>query len=189
MATPGARTCPFCGSDNTKPYADGSGLCENCGRAFRGESAELHVVREGGEAVRRASVLREANRLGLLGLVGGFLGFAAIPVGFLLLAWLRGIPVEVAIAGVLNTPFGAFVCLGIALLVVFGWIAMWSGFLVWRGFPERTNFLIVSGIALIATSAALAGGITGIIGGMLALVAGLLTRRKMTAAETEPTPA
>lgn len=190
MAEAGSRYCPFCGSANTKAFADDSGLCGNCGRAFRGATpAGATAVGEALETAKQGKAVREPIRIGLLGLIGGALAWVAIPVGFLVAAALLNRPVDVVIAGVLNTPFGALVCLGIALLVVLGWIAMWSGFLVWRGFHERSNYLLISGIGLIATSAVLTGGVIGIAGGVLALIAGVVARKRTAEAESEtPSP-
>lgn len=186
MAAPAPRSCPFCGSEDTHGYEDGSGVCGNCGRAFRGSAAAgTAAVGETLEPVRRGKVAREPIRMGIAGVVGGVLAYVAIPVSFLIVAWLSRVPVDVVIAGILNTPFGAFACLGIVLLVVFGWLAMWAGFLVWQGFHERSTYLLVAGIALIVTSLALAGGILGIAGGALAVIAGTLTRWKASAAPPE----
>lgn len=189
MAEAGPRSCPFCGSDNTKAFEDGSGLCGNCGRAFRGAAGGPSVVGETVEPVRRGPVAREPIRIGLLGVAGGLLAWIAIPVGFLVIAALQRRPVDVVIAGVLNTAFGALVCLGIALLVVLGWIAMWSGWLVWRGFHERSLYLLVCGIALIATSALLTGGVLGIAGGALAAASGFVVRRRTSEPEPGTGPA
>lgn len=166
---------------DTKSFEDGSGHCLACDRSFRGDTPIGAMVQgEEVEAGPRKVVEREKLRVGMLGVIGGVLGYLAVPSVFLVGAVLGTTGVEQYTADVFNRPEGALVCGGLVFLVMFGWYATWAGFHVWRGFPERGKHLVAAG-ALLAVSGVLAGqgvpGVVGIAGGVLALVGGLLAWR------------
>src|SRR3990172_10822909 len=113
MAGSEAGTCPYCGSTETEGFADGSGACRNCGRAFRGSAPVGGALM--GEAVdegAQVKKVRERDRLGLLGGVGGPLAYLAVPAPFLLGAAGNGRGALDYVADVINTPRGALVCGG-----------------------------------------------------------------------------
>lgn len=176
MASSAARACPHCGSENASTFPDGSGLCRNCGRAFRGDAALVPIAAQE-PGVRGSSRPRERIGVGLLGVLGGVLGFLAIPFVFALGAALEGVPISTHVSEVFNRPVGAAACAGVALLVVFAWYTTWAGFHVWRGFPERKIHLLLGG-GLIVLAGALAGqglpGVVAIVGGGLAALSGAL---------------
>ena len=187
---PEPRACPFCGSADTHLYADGSGACANCGRAFRG-TAPVGRLLAGEQVARRTGARREKVRVGVLGVLGGLVGLAGVPAVFLVGAAIHGQSVATWTATVFNQPNGALACGGASLLVVFSVYAMWAGFVVWRGFAEKTVHLILAG-ALTAFASALAGqglaGIVGILAGALALVGGLLAWLGARAKEEDAGP-
>jgi len=186
MAAPEPRPCPRCGSTDTKAFPDGSGACTACGAAFRGPGAVGTALAGEEVEVRRKAVARGKNRLGLVGLIGGLLGFLAIPLVFVVGAFLTGTPASSYVSDVFNRPTGAVACAGVVLLVIFAYYVLWAGYLVWRGYAERGIHLLVAG-ALVVVASLLAGqgipGAVGIVGGVLALVAGLIVWRAHRAAE------
>lgn len=192
----GERTCPHCGSTNTEAFEDGSGHCLDCDRSFLGSGPMgMGLSGEEVEALPTKDLARPKLRIGMLGVVGGLLGYLAVPAVFLLGAALRGTGIEAYTADVFNRPEGALVCGGLVLLVIFGWYATWGGFHVWRGFPERWKHLVAAGI-LLAVSGGLAGqgipGAIGILGGGLTMLGGFLAWRSMREPEGEeesPPPA
>lgn len=176
-----AHPCPHCGSADTTTFEDGSGHCQACDGSFRGDTpVGAMIPGEEVEAGPKKIVARQKLRVGMLGVVGGVLGYLAVPSVFVVGALLSATGVEQHTADVFNQPQGALVCGGLVFLVIFGWYATWAGFHVWRGFPQRGKHLVAAG-GLLAVSAALAGqglpGIVGIVGGILALVGGLLAWR------------
>ena len=191
MAGSEAGTCPYCGSTETDAFPDGSGACRNCGRAFRG-SAPVGgaLMGEAVDAGAQVKKVRERDRLGLLGVVGGLLGYLAVPALFLIGAAVNRRGALDYVADVVNTPRGALVCGGLSFLVVAATYALWAGALVWRGFPEKAFHLLVAGV-LCTVAAAITGpgpeGAVGILGGILALLGGFLVWRKTKAAEEGPT--
>ena len=186
MAAPEPRPCPYCGSADTKAFPDGSGACGACGRAYRGAAAVGTLLAGEEVAVRKTAVARARNRLGLVGLAGGILAFLAIPLVFVIGAYVAGTPLPDYTSDVFNRPAGAVACGGVVLLTIFGYYALWAGFLVWQGHAERGIHLLVAG-ALVAVASLLAGqgipGVVGIVGGVLGLVTGLVVWRAHRAAE------
>ena len=176
---------------DTQAFPDGSGRCGNCGRAFRGSAPVGTLLR--GEEVdpAKAAVVREKERFGLFGLLGGVLAFAGVPTVFLLGAFLRRQGASEYVADVFNRPGGVLTCGGIALLVIAGWYAIWAGFHVWRGFSERARHLLFSGV-FVAAAGAIAGqglpGIVGIVGGAIALLGWLLIWRTTRGKGEEASP-
>ena len=141
--------CPHCGSSDTKRFDDSSGLCNACGRAFRGPGAVgSRMVGEDVEA-RKAAAPRERIKIGLLGLIGGILGFVGIPTVFLLGASLSGRDVSAYVSATFNRPEGVVACGGVTLLVIASWYTTWAAFHVWRGYPERTKHLVIAGALFI----------------------------------------
>jgi len=195
MSATDARPCPSCGSADTEAFADESGRCRNCGRAFRGSTPIGAMIQGEKVEVRHGIKARERVKAGMLGFAGGLLGWAGVPAVFALGAILHGRSGEDYIATVSNTPAGALVCGGVIFLAFGGVYAMWAGASVWQGFPERALHLIIAG-AIIAAAGAVAGGAlagsVGIAGGVLALVGGILAWREARArkaAETAPATA
>lgn len=189
MAAPAPAVCPFCGSADTKAFPDGSGWCVAEGRAFRGGAAVGTKLRGEEVEVRRTKkAVREKFKFGLLGVIGGILGYVGIPVTFVLGAVLRGEDLGSYVSDVFNKPAGAVTCGGVAVLIGVAWYAIWAGFVVWRGHPERWGHLVLAGI-LVTIASALAGlgveGAVGIVGGVLALVGGVLAWLRARAAEAE----
>ena len=186
MASPEPRPCPHCGSADTKMFPDGSGSCSACGLAFRGPGTTGTLLAGEQVEVRKTAVVRATIRLGLLGLVGGLLGFLAIPLVFVIGAALAGVPASQYTSDVINRPTAALTCAGTVLLTISAYYSLWAGYVVWRGYPERGIHLLVAG-TLVAVASLLAGqglpGAVGILGGVLALVAGLIVWRAHRAAE------
>jgi hypothetical protein len=181
MAAPEPLVCPHCGSSDTEVFADGSGACRSCGKAIRGPKP-VSAVRVGEEVeTRRAAKVREKERLGLLGIVGGFAGYLGIPGLFLLGAAVNGRGALDYVAVVVNQPRGAIVCGGLVVLAVTATYALWAGSLVWRGFREKAFHLLLAGV-LTTVAAVVAGpgleGAVGIVGGVLALLGGLIVWRR-----------
>lgn len=190
MAAPEARTCPHCGSTDTTAFPDGSGACRNCGNAFRGDAVVgANLLGEEVDSRRKATKVRTKDRLGLLGIVGGLLGYVGIPGLFLLGGALNGRSASDYVAAVINTPRGALACGGLSFLGVAATYALWAGALVWRGFAEKSFHLLLAGV-LSTAGAAIAGpgpqGAIGILGGVLALVAGFLAWRKTKQEAEDP---
>src|SRR6266508_1412165 len=171
MADPDGRPCPFCGSADTQIFEDGSGLCRNCGRAFRG-AGPVGTLLAGEQAARKTAVAREKVGAGRLAFVGSLLGLAGVPGIFILGAVLHGRSVSDWTADVFNQQTGALACGGASLLGIFSVYALWAGLFVWRGFPEKGTHLLVGG-ALMAVAAGIGGlgvaGAVGIAGGVLVL--------------------
>lgn len=182
MAASEARMCPNCGSAETTTFADGSGTCRSCGRAFRGwtesrdglKGLDIDVGQSGAKP-------REPERLGLLGVLGGVLGYAGIPSLFLIGSVVSRQDPSAYVANLINTPRAAVTCGGLALLIVAATYGVWAGSWVWRGYTDKSFHLIVAG-ALGTVAGTVAGpglhGIVGILGGLLVLVMGLLAFRK-----------
>jgi len=175
MAAPEPRVCPHCGSADTEAFPDASGKCRSCGKAFRGKAPIGGALM--GETVAVAARIREKDRLGLLGIVGGVMGYLGVPGLFLIGAVVNGRGPLEYVANVVNTPRGAIVCGGLSFLVVAATYALWAGSLVWRGFSEKSFHLLLAGV-LCTAAGAIAGpgpeGAVGILGGVLALVGGFL---------------
>jgi hypothetical protein len=137
-----------------------------------------------GEGVdtRKKAKARTRTRLGLLGVIGGLLGYVGIPGIVLIGGAISGRGSGDYIATVINEPEGAIACGGITLLVI-------AATYVWHGFAEKSFHLLLAG-ALTALGGAMAGlgvpGAIGIAGGVLALVAGLLAWRRSKAPEEPP---
>jgi len=188
MAEPAPRPCPFCGSPDTQAFPDGSGRCRACGRAFRGATPVGAMIQGEQVEAKRAAVVQERVRFGILGVVGGVVAFAGIPAAFVIGAAFSRASTGDYVARVINTPAGAAVCGGVSFLVIGGLYAIWAGYLVWRGVPERALHLIGAGI-LTTVASLLAGqglaGIVGAIGGILALVGGVLAWRVARAKAAE----
>jgi hypothetical protein len=146
-----------------------------------------------GEAVdvaASAAKVRKNDRLGLLGIVGGVMGYLGVPGLFLIGSAVNGRGSLDYVADVINTSRGALVCAGLSFLVVAATYALWAGSLVWRGFSEKSFHLLLAGV-LCTVAGAIAGpgpeGAVGILGGVLALVGGFLVWRKVKAEEEGPT--
>jgi len=186
MAAPEPRPCPHCESADTKAFPDGSGACNACGRAFRGGAAVGTLLAGEEVEVVKAKVARGKNRLGLVAVLGGLFAFLAIPLVFVIGAYAAGVPVPGYTSDVFNRPAGAVACLGVVLLTIFGYYALWSGYFVWQGHTDRGKHALIGG-ALVVVAALLAGqglpGIVGIVGGLLTLVVGLLVWRAHAAEE------
>src|SRR2546428_3925796 len=145
MAAPEPRPCPYCGSADTQAFPDGSGRCRNCGRSFRGSTPVGGMIQ--GERMvteRRVARARDPVKVGVIGLLGGLLGWVAIPVVFVLGSVLHQQSLDAYVAAVFNVPSGAVVCAGLTLLALGGLYGMWAGFHVWRGYPERGIHLIIA---------------------------------------------
>jgi len=167
---------------DTEAFADSSGACRACGNAFRGPRAVLAaLISDAVDEGRRAAKVQEKDRLGLLGIVGGVLGYLGIPGLFLIGAAVNGRSASEYVGDVTNTPRGAIVCGGLSVLGVAATYALWAGSLVWRGSSEKSFHLLVAGV-LCTVVAVIAGpglqGIVGILGGVLALLGGLLVWRR-----------
>jgi len=190
MAGSEARACPYCGSADTEVFPDGSGACRNCGRAFRGSAPVGGALMGEAVDVSRAAKVLQKDRLGLLGIVGGAMGYLGVPGLFLIGSAVNGRGALDYVADVVNTPRGALVCAGLSFLVVAATYALWAGSLVWRGHSEKSFHLILAGL-LCTVAGVIAGpgpeGALGIVGGVLALLAGLLVWRKVKAKEEGPT--
>src|SRR6266581_9389335 len=117
MAAPELRPCPYCGSADTQAFPDGSGRCRNCGRSFRGAApVGLMIQGERVAAGKRVAQAREPVKVGVIGLLGGLLGWVAIPVVFVLGSVLHQQSLDEYVAAVFNVPSGAAVCAGLTLL-------------------------------------------------------------------------
>src|SRR3972149_3332069 len=145
MAEPGTRPCPFCGSADTKVFPDDSGRCRNCGRAIRGSTPIGAMIQGEQVEIKRAALVRERIRFGLLGVVGGITAFVGIPSAFLIGASVSRMSTGDYVARVINTPAGALACGGVSFLILGGLYAMWAGYLVWKGLPERWGHLVAAG--------------------------------------------
>lgn len=175
------RACPHCGSSETTSFADGSGVCRSCGRAFRGDAVKGEGTKgPSPDASSTSPRVRLQEKLGLLGVFGGLLGYAGIPGFFLIGSALSRQHASTYVESLINTPRAAIVCGGLSLLLVAATYALWAGSLVWRGHAEAYLHLLFAGIVGLVAGfiAGPVHSLVGIFGASLTLAGGGLVLRK-----------
>jgi hypothetical protein len=132
-------------------------------------------------------IAKEESKVGaVLGIIGGCIIFASIPISFVLLSRIYSISIGEMLEYTFSfvDRYAILVAVGVILNFLFGLLCMVLGLVIYvkNGEPGAKPYIISSaifGIVAMVLSIIIIGGLIGLLGGVLCLVGGYLALREI----------